>query len=976
MGETSPARPTRSLSQHYNASQLRLDTWNRLREASGRLVSAEGTAAAERLRRRIEDALETLQPIERYWAFPGKDVLVQLSGLFERGEFQLLATTVNHVVRMLSSDLYRSVTGEEPARLEKLGGDAYSRRFTRSRSERHDRHYFEILFVDDLDPVEERGLRERLQGLVGPEDRYVFDVVVVPSFEDALIAVLLNHNIQTCIIRNSFPLRSPNELEVLQPYLETIEGLDLDEHDAVDLGVSLGRVIKSLRPELDLFLVSDSTDEDVATRIHEDFRRVFYRQDDYTDLYLSIRRGIMERYDTPFFFALKEYSQRPMGVFHAMPLSRGNSIAKSHWIQDMGAFYGRNIFLAETSATTGGLDSLLQPTGALKKAQALAARAFGSRQTFFVTNGTSTANKIVVQSLVRPGDIVLIDRDCHKSHHYAMVLSGALPIYLDSYPIDAYSMYGAVPLREIKSRLLELKRSGQLDRVSMLLLTNCTFDGLVYNVERVMEEVLAIKPDMVFLWDEAWFAFAGFTPTYRRRTAMHTAERLCARYESPSYRTRYEAFVADRAGHEDDDAWLLDHHLLPDPERVKVRAYATHSTHKKLSSLRQGSMIHVWDEEFKLKVEDAFSEAYMTHTSTSPSYQILASLDLARRQAELEGYEMVQKSVEMAMSLRARITDHPLLSRYFRILTLEDMIPDAHRASGLQRYYDSETGWQRMEAAWRDDEFVLDPTHVTLFIGATGVDGDTFKNEFLMDQFGIQVNKTSRNTVLFMANIGTTRSALAYLVGVLVKIAKQLETRERAMGRAERVEHERRIWSLTEELPPLPDFSEFHAAFRPHAGLPAGDLRSAYFMAYVDADCEYLKLDGTVQRALDGGREVVAASFVIPYPPGFPILVPGQLVSQRILSFMKALDVKEIHGYRPGLGLKVFTEAALRDRVARGALEGGAGASAAPTAAATNAANRNGGTDTDTAAPPPAPGRPRKRSKRRPPRTDEGSTDA
>ena len=114
--------------------------------------------------------------------------------------------------------------------------------------------------------------------------------------------------------------------------------------------------------------------------------------------------------------------------------------------------------------------------------------------------------------MVEPGDLVLIDRDCHKSHHYGMVLSGAYPVYLDSYPIEEYSMYGAVPLEHIKEKLLQLKAAGRLDKVKMLLLTNCTFDGLVYNVERVMEEVLAIKPDIIFLWDEAWFAFAGFTP--------------------------------------------------------------------------------------------------------------------------------------------------------------------------------------------------------------------------------------------------------------------------------------------------------------------------------------------------------------------------------------------------------------------------------------------------------------------------------
>src|SRR5829696_9521003 len=115
------------------------------------------------------------------------------------------------------------------------------------------------------------------------------------------------------------------------------------------------------------------------------------------------------------------------------------------------------MFLAETSATSGGLDSLLEPTGPIKRAQELAARAFGAQRTFFVTNGTSTANKIVVQSIVTPGDIVLVDRNCHQSHHYGLMLAGAEVCYLDAYPLNEYSMYGAVPLSEIKSKLLAMR---------------------------------------------------------------------------------------------------------------------------------------------------------------------------------------------------------------------------------------------------------------------------------------------------------------------------------------------------------------------------------------------------------------------------------------------------------------------------------------------------------------------------------------
>src|SRR5206468_4713630 len=113
----------------------------------------------------------------------------------------------------------------------------------------------------------------------------------------------------------------------------------------------------------------------------------------------------------------------------------------------------------------------------------------------------------------------------------------------------------AVPVREIKSKLLALKGAGKLDRVKMMSLTNCTFDGIVYDVERVMEECLAIKPDLVFLWDEAWFAFARFHPVYRGRTAMATARKLRQRYRDPEYPRRYAEQAAELAGDGDDEAW-------------------------------------------------------------------------------------------------------------------------------------------------------------------------------------------------------------------------------------------------------------------------------------------------------------------------------------------------------------------------------------------------------------------------------------
>ena len=897
-----------SMSEHYSAVQMRSDDWSALQQTTTALVREPAGKLATKNIKRIAELFEALETTEEYWAFPGIHAFDAMRRQFDHKNYEDLAFSVRRAARALSSGAYRRRTiplDRDDSDTDENEDEALLSPEARALS----RPYFEVLIIDNLTEQQSRWMRNSIHDMRRAEDAFQYEAVVVPSLEDALIGILFNHNIQAVVIRPGLILKSKNDLPVLKRFLNRVgEEEDVDALKPEEYGPELCRLIAKVRPELDAYLITDRSVEEIAGMDLGLCRRVFYNQEDFVELHLNVLRGVQARFKTPFFTALKEYSKQPTGVFHAMPISRGKSITRSHWIQDMGAFYGPNIFMAETSATSGGLDSLLEPHGPIKEAQELASRAFGSRQTFFATNGTSTCNKIVVQAVVQPGDIVLVDRDCHKSHHYGMVLSGAQVVYLESYPLSEYSMYGAVPLSEIKRQLLELKAAGKLDRVRMLLLTNCTFDGVVYNVERVMEECLAIKPDLIFLWDEAWFAFARFGPTYRQRTAMNAANNLRDNIRTNRAKQAWEE--QQKQLDENDHEAMLNTRLVP-PPNARVRVYATQSTHKTLTSLRQGSMIHVNDQDFKGEVEQSFHEAYMTHTSTSPNYQIIASLDVGRRQVELEGFEFVQRQVEAAMSMRRAIATHPLLKKYFKVLTAGDMIPEQYRESGVESYYDPEQGWTDIWECWATDEFVLDATRVTMVVGGTGWDGDTFKTQVLMDKYGIQINKTSRNTVLFMTNIGTTRSSVAYLIEVLVEIAKDLDELYDDASRMERLSFERRVKNLMEDYPPLPDFSSFHPAFRSDEKTVEGDIRSAFFLSYDESNCDYLELDGSVNAAIDSGREVVSASFIIPYPPGFPILVPGQVVSREILAFMRALDVSEIHGYRPDLGLRVFTDNAL-----------------------------------------------------------------
>ncbi len=898
----------------YNSvGQMRADAWSRLEDSASRLARLAATGKPTDATMAIcAEAMAQLAPIEPYWAYPGENQFAKLERIFSTGDFAKFTLAVNHITHALAHETYRFGNAD----LVNLDDDEFpsaEASFTDPRrAGGHEPKYFEVLAVEALTEAQARQLRREVQKWRRPDDEFVYEVVIVSNAEEALIAAKLNVNLQAVVVGRGFAAQSGRDLSALADFVDSDIAEELgDDKPAGERAAILATALRELRPGLDRYLMTEVEVENVAGRLGTHFRRVFHVRDGLLELHLSLIQGIADRYQTPFFSALKEYSHRPTGVFHALPISQGKSIVNSHWIKDMVDFYGLDIFMAETSATCGGLDSLLEPTGPLREAQQLAAKTFGSRQTYFVTNGTSTANKIITQSLVAPGDIVLLDRNCHQSHHYGMMLGGANVVYLEAYPINDYTMYGAVPLREIKSTLLELRRAGKLDRVKMIALTNCTFDGIVYDVERVMEECLAIKPDLVFLWDEAWFAFARFHSVLRSRTAMHSARKLRDRLADDDYAAAYEQQLALDAENPPTDAELLDRRLRADPAKARVRVYAAQSTHKTLTSLRQGSMIHIFDQDFEQKVAESFHEAYMAHTSTSPNYQILASLDLGRRQVALEGMELVTRQIENAMQLRDAIDNHPLLSKYMVCLRTSDLIPDEFRASHIGQPL--RTGLRAMMKAWDSDEFVLDPSRITLSIGRTGYNGDEFKREQLMDKHGVQINKTSRNTVLFMTNIGTTRSSVAFLVEVLVDIATDLDERLSEAGLAERARFEKKVQRLRTNTAPLPDFSGFHPVFRDHSGAvdtPEGDVRRAFYLSYDDGNCEYLS--GTeIEEKLAAGSQVVSATFVTPYPPGFPVLVPGQLFSQQILTFVRDLDTKEIHGYQPDIGYRVYTDKAI-----------------------------------------------------------------
>ncbi len=241
------------------------------------------------------------------------------------------------------------------------------------------------------------------------------------------------------------------------------------------------------------------------------------------------------------------------------------------------------------------------------------------------------------------------------------------------------------------------------------------------------------------------------------------------------------------------------------------------------------------------------------------------------------------------------------------------MVPAEFRASGFRDFLTPGGSWVTTLKAVREDEFFLDPTRMTLVCGTAGYDGTSFKN-LLAAKYNIQLNKTSRNSVLLQSNINNTRSDVALLIKVLLEIALEIDARLDEGGEPERAAFAARVKSLMEDVPDLPNFSRFHDGYRDNPGSITleGDMRSAFFAAYEEDDCEYLPLmSPKIDERLKSGPEMVSANFVIPYPPGFPIMVPGQVIEADTIGFMRKLDVKEIHGYNATRGLKLIKLSAI-----------------------------------------------------------------
>lgn len=323
----------------FSANEARCDRWQDLARTAKVLATREGTDESTKAAlAKVRELLQALDVIEAFRAYPGESLMAALHDALGRSDYSGMARLAGRFARAIITGSYRRSASAWKAGEESDGEG--NERILKDYFETGDltRPYVEVMIVsDDPTPEQVRQGRNEMRQLRRPEDPFVYETVIVPSFEDGVIGAVLNPDVQAVLIKDSFRFRSQFDAPNLRVYLEQHARVDPDSLEPEDYAVALARVIGQFRPELDIYLVLDRAVEKMATRLDsKNIKRIFYGIEDLMEIHLAILENIGERYDTPYFDNLKHYARRPVGTFHALPVARGKSVFNSHWIRDFG----------------------------------------------------------------------------------------------------------------------------------------------------------------------------------------------------------------------------------------------------------------------------------------------------------------------------------------------------------------------------------------------------------------------------------------------------------------------------------------------------------------------------------------------------------------------------------------------------------------------------------------------------------------
>jgi arginine decarboxylase len=595
----------------------------------------------------------------------------------------------------------------------------------------------------------------------------------------------------------------------------------------------------------------------------------------------------------PLAAALMKFSQEYEYSWHTPGHTGGTAFLKSPVGRIFFDYFGENLLRSDLSISVGALGSLLDHTGPIGEHEKYAARVFGAHRTYCVTNGTSMSNRVIFMAAVGRDQIALCDRNCHKSIEHSLVMSGAIPQYL--VPLrNRYGIIGPIPGDRLKPAALKaaikanpLVSKGIDPKPVHAIITNSTYDGLCYNARRV-QELLDPSVDRIH-FDEAWYAYARFNPIYRDRHAM-----------------------------------------FGDPkDHTGPTIFATHSTHKLLAALSQASLLHIRDGRSPIP-HPRFNESYMMQASTSPLYTIIVSNDITAAMMDGPGgVALTNESIEEAVAFRQTMgrvhkqfrdkgewffqtwnADRVKEGRGNRTVAFEDASPEAlvrepdhwvlHPGEAWHGFGDLEDGY-----------CMLDPIKVSVITPGVADKGGLDKRGIpatlvtaYLHRRGVEVEKTTDFTILFLFSIGITKGKWGTLLNALLDFKRDYDTNA----------------SLTEVLPDLPNnnpgvyrdlglrdladrmFATLKETRQTHwlseafSTLPDAVMTpSAAYQHLVRNNIEHVPLEKLANRIL--------ATSVVPYPPGIPMLMPGEATGPAngpYLGYLNALAAWD--GRFPGFG--------------------------------------------------------------------------
>ncbi|MCL1618882.1 arginine/lysine/ornithine decarboxylase [Ralstonia pseudosolanacearum] len=580
-------------------------------------------------------------------------------------------------------------------------------------------------------------------------------------------------------------------------------------------------------------------------------------------------RNYLDSLPPPFFKALIDYAQDSSYSWHCPGHSGGVAFLKSPVGQVFHQFFGENMLRADVCNAVDELGQLLDHTGPVAASERNAARIFGSDHMFFVTNGTSTSNKMVWHANVAPGDIVVVDRNCHKSILHAIMMTGAIPVFLMP-TRNHYGIIGPIPQSEFEPETIARKiaehpfaSQAANKKPRILTLTQGTYDGVLYNAERI-KHMLSTEIDTLH-FDEAWLPHASFHPFYRD---MHAIGQGRARSK--------DALV-----------------------------FATQSTHKLLAGLSQASQILVQDSETRKLDTYRFNEAYLMHTSTSPQYSIIASCDVAAAMMEAPGgTALVEESIAEALDFR----------RAMRKVEQEYVGTNGGNGRGDDWWFKvwgpndlSDEGIEEREAwmlkaneRWHgfgdlaEDFNLLDPIKATIITPGLDVDGKFSESGIpaaivtkYLAEHGIIVEKTGLYSFFIMFTIGITKGRWNSMVTELQQFKDDYDNNQP-------------LWRV------LPEFVRQYPQYERiglrelcdaiHSVYKANDVARVTTEMYLsnmepamkpsDAWAKMAHRE-TERVAIDDLEGRITAILLTPYPPGIPLLIPGERFNRTIVQYLQ-----------------------------------------------------------------------------------------